>query len=196
MTARMNNVVRLLQRTILMVGLGLSASAAMAGVISNGGDTGGIQIQYAESVGQSFVAEDPHVLASLYYLTFNPSWPVSNITLSLYHGTGVGGTFLGSDTFSLSAGFNGFHDSDFSSVTLAIGDTYSLAASIPGDSPYWGIRSGNGYAGGTGFSAFGLGGDYVFHVIPTAASVPEPGSLALTAFGLFGLGAARKRKHG
>lgn len=129
----------------------------------------------------------------------NPGWPIDPITLSLYSGYGSGGTLLASDTFLLTPGYNGFFDSDFSSVSLTVGATYSIAASNAGPSPYWGIGVGAAYAGGTAFVHGNQdpGLDYAFRITPTTstAPIPEPETYAMLLAGLGLLGfVARRRK--
>jgi hypothetical protein len=99
------------------------------------------QVEYNEPIGQTFFAEDELVEAGLYFDPINPTEPYSDsIQYDLYSGAGTSGTLLESTVFSLDYGFMGFHMEDFSDIALNIGDTYSLVASILGDSAYWGIN--------------------------------------------------------
>ncbi|MBI5791259.1 MAG: FxDxF family PEP-CTERM protein [Rhodocyclales bacterium] len=186
------------KKAALMLGLVLTINGATAGPILNPATGGSYQIDFHEPIGQSFVAQDSFVKASLWYNVINTGFPVDPITLSLYSGHGTGGTLLASDTFLLGAGYNGFFDSDFSSVSLSVGSTYSIAASTAGTSPYWGISPGAAYAGGAGFVFGGPdpGTDFAFRITPTvAAPVPEPETYAMLLAGLGLLGfVARRRK--
>ena len=195
----------LAKRTVLFFGLALSINGATAATILNpqpsafGG--GAHQIDFHEPIGQSFVAQDSFIKASLWYTVINSSFPVDPITLSLYSGHGSGGALLASNSFLLTPGYDGFFDSDFSSVSLTVGATYSIAASNAGTSPYWGIGPGAAFAPGAPFvhgnadpdhPIFILfGGDFAFRITP----VPEPETYAMLLVGLGLLGfVARRRK--
>jgi len=174
--------------------------AATAGpiVLNPGWGTG--QVQFFEPIGQSFTAEDPSVTAALYFDVINPTSPPSDpIRYDLFEGFGTGGALIASWEFMLAPGFSGFYDVDFSSVVLSVGSEYSLVASVVGDSPYWGVvASADSYAGGSPIYGQDIGWnppEIALRVLPTTASVPDPGStLLLLGIGLVGLRMYRDRR--
>jgi hypothetical protein len=161
-----------------------------------------IQVDAAEPIGQSFTAKEPFVSAALFFGPANPSFPHDDpIRYDLYLGEGTAGMLLASSTFTLADGFVGFHDVDFSSVSLAFGSgVYTLTASIVGDSPYWGVRdSARRYSGGKaiveGVPIEGL--DHALRLTPRGGpiDVPEPTALLLLATGIGAAGLRRWRQQ-
>ena len=114
----------------------------------------GIQVEYAEPIGQTFTAED----ASIESLGFKFSWGYDSgsLTVSLYEGVGTSGPLLGSQTLTLPeyADPNRFIDFDFSSVTLTPGSVYTAMLDIDEGNDRWGVGGNGGrdpdaYPGGT-----------------------------------------------
>ena len=174
---------------------------ATAGPIVLNPGWGLAQVRFHEPIGQSFTAEDPSVTAALYFDVINPNFsPDDPIRYDLYEGFGTGGALIASRVFVLAPGFLGFYDVDFSSVMLSVGIEYSLVASVVGDSPYWAVwGSVDSYAGGSPYYGFNSGWgapEIALRVLPTTASVPDPGSTLLPlGMGVMGLAAWRKRRQ-
>jgi len=195
--------------------MGLAAlvgcTAVNAGVIEQSSGVFDAAIFAFDPIGQSFVAED----AGLGQIAFSFAEFTSNtssdglVTMTLYEGSGFGGTVLGSVTQDVSgslpdafANVINFIDFDFTGVTLTVGQTYTAAVTATDASIAINFLGSDGYAGGQLFesSSFGLSGcspsslcDLDFRVTPSA--VPVPAAVWLFGSGLLGLvGVARRRK--
>ena len=85
------------------------------------------QIHFFGPVGQSFIAEDNHVVANLWTTEYNQHSAPSDydITYYLYEGNGAGGTLLDSGIFSgLIDGYWGWAEFDLYDSSLTIGNIY------------------------------------------------------------------------
>lgn len=161
---------------------------------------GASQILYASPVGQTFTAQDPHILSVGFWVEdFNPSHAPADfaVDILLYDGAGFSGTLLGAGTFgALHGDYDGWADVPFPSVSLVPGQLYT--ARIADDTVRWGVATvSNVYAGGNSFfsGAPYPAADLTFRVLVPDAVVPEPGSLGLTLIGIFGaLAHARVRR--
>jgi hypothetical protein len=172
--------------------------ASNALVIENSSGPFSVQIDYFETVGQSFTAEFTDLTSiAFYYLTMNPSASNDPFTMFLYEGAGVGGTQLGSVSFSLpysppGNSTYGYYDADFSSIDLVIGSVYTAGVRVDGTSPLWGLAwGGNNYTGGQlyssnnqNFCGDGATCDLRFRVIGEAGAVDVPTATTLPLLGL------------
>lgn len=194
---------------LVCIGLLAASQLAAAGPILQDQGSGGLQINYYEPLGQSFTAEDSYISFAFSYLVMNQPFEVSDLTLTLLDGEGLGGAVLTSRVFSLTPSYSGFFDVDLSAAALTVGQKYTVTVSAVGDSPYWGLGfNGNyeTYTGGRiwtarpeGLTNFGdiTRMDTLFRVTPMTppASVPEPATLALFGAGMLGLAASRRRRR-
>lgn len=170
-----------------------TGNARGAVILQNTGDFA-IQVDYYEPVAQSFTAEDPLIVFAFNFNDFNVTSPNDPLQLRLLEGDGLGGSVLAMVGFSVPLAFDGFYDVSLSSVTLTPGNVYTAELTVPGDSPYWGVRlndDGNPYPGGRAYFAEQEGNitpdaadDMRFRVTP----IPEPsglvGGLLLLGLGL------------
>lgn len=196
-------------KRLLFIGLLAASQLASAGPILQDQGNGSLQINYFEPLGQSFTAEDSYISFGFNYVVMNQPFEVSDLSISLLSGEGLGGPVLTSRVFSLTPGFTGFFDVDLSAAALTVGSKYTVTVSAVGDSPYWGLMFNSNfetYLGGgiqtgrpDGLTGFGdiARMDTVFRINPLAppASVPEPASLALFGAGMLGFALSRRRKR-
>lgn len=168
---------------VLLGGPGVSDS--FGGTILQNEGSGSLQIAFFAPLGQSFVADDVQLSTiGFAFADMNPGHPNSPVTLSLYAGSGFGGTLLGSVTQTLPltlpeirAPFE-FIDFNFSGHSLVPGATYTAVATTT--SPKVGIvyNRRNAYAEGQLFEVNTVGDpgqDLVFRVV----TVPEPAPAVL-----------------
>jgi hypothetical protein len=122
------------------------------------------QILYHSPIGQTFTAEDSHILfIGFYVFDANPTSGPIALTVELFEGVGTAGLSLGSAPITgLTPGFGGFYDADFSSVTLTVGQVYT--AIVSSTSARGGVESFQwAYVGGTPFAPDPYtGGDEIF----------------------------------
>jgi len=122
--------------TFTFIGTSLGAS-----IIQDQG-SGGTQIFSHSPIGQTFTAVDAQISSiGLYIDDANASLAPDDfdVTLSLYEGVGIAGTFLGSRIFTgLFDNFEGYADVDFSSVSLTVGDTYTVI--VANDTVRWFLK--------------------------------------------------------
>jgi hypothetical protein len=183
-----------MEKILLVAALLLTPMLSSAATITNGANANTYQVQSNEAIGQSFTAIDANVEAGLYFTGVNTFLPNSDaIRYSLYDGQGSAGSLLSQATFNLADGFEGFKMIDFTSVTLTIGNIYTLLADVVGSSAYWGMRDGSSYDGGTAYrSGIAASGDMRFNVTGVP-EVPVPAALFLFAPALLGFMGLRRR---
>ena len=178
---------------LLLLG-GLPPSAVFGGTILQNVGSGDAQIAVYDPIGQSFVADDVQLSTIAFaFSDMNLGNPNSPITMSLYAGTGVGGTLLDSVTQTLPFVLPGtgaplqFIDFNFAGNSLILGATYT--AVVTTTSPKVGVayNVNDVYAGGQVFESYAAGDpfhneagyDLAFRVV----TVPEPGSAVLVTLG-------------
>lgn len=188
--------------TTTALAFSISANAALIQVNTDGSTA---QINAYEPMGQSFLAEDQNVLFGFNFIQMNASYPSDDpVRITLYEGEGFSGEVLNTLDIIVPEYVDSFFDVDFSAINLVIGESYTVSASVVGDSPYWGLgrtsasiygygdiySGGMAYTGGVPYESF----DMSFRVTPTA--VPVPAAVWLFGTGLIGLvGLARRKKY-
>ena len=190
---------------VCIVGRPITASAA---VIILQDDVLLISV-FNPSIGQSFTAEDTELASIAFsFRDFNPGSGDTTLEMRLYEDEGFGGALLDSKFFSLTPGFDGFFDVDFSGNHLVVGSKYT--AQVLDNNARWGIYvnqhafppSGGpipgriDYVGGHKIDSDGsinLIKDLRFR-ISTPSTVPEPITATLGLMGLGVLGIATRRR--
>lgn len=191
----------LYKNVFAVLGLAMFSNVNAASIIQD--QTSGLtrQIYSFSPLGQSFTAEDESILSIGFFVTdINPNFaPSFELSVELFEGEGFAGQSLGIATLSLSDGFAGYADFDFSFVDLVIGNMYS--AQIISSTSRGGIQiNQHSYPNGTqlGGGIDYTGGDHIingaidsisdtrFRVI-AASPVPVPAAVWLFGSGLIGL---------
>ena len=195
---------------VVVLGVLIHPLTSKALVIENSSGPFSVQVDYFETVGQSFTAEFTDLTSiAFYYLTMNPGASNDPFTMFLYEGAGVGGPQLGSVSFSLpysppGNSTYGYYDADFSSIDLVIGSVYTAGVRVDGTSPLWGLAwGGDTYTGGqlysgnpNNFCGDGATCDLRFRVIGEAGAVDVPTATTLPLLGLAiaALGYSRRKR--
>lgn len=188
---------------VLFVLLGFSgvSQKAISAAIIQDQSSGTNQIKAFSPIGQTFTAEDSSIYSIGFYVEdFNPSFAPNDFTLtvSLYEGIGIEGNFLGksSNIYNLTNGYSGWVDTNFSSVALNVGESYT--AILEDDTVRWGVQvTYDVYSGGFAI-AFNepTNADLRFRVLTSAsqitAPVPEPVTISGTLLA-GGIGLMMKR---
>jgi hypothetical protein len=175
------------------------AQIAWAGEILQPQIAGAVNIGIYSPMGQTFTAEDSRISTigfDVWEGTFGG--PPEALTYNLLQGAGIGGDLLGSGSITLSNNFSGYADVNFSSVTLTVGQVYTVLLSEPSDTYVVDrnfLSALPGYINYKGGDAIeqGLiqpGTDLTFRIEP----LPEPGVLALSTAGFIALGARLRSK--
>ena len=150
---------------------------------------------------QSFIAGANNVAGAGIYLTTYNNGPYSGtMTLEIWDGlSGSGGTMLASGTTATNVNqANSWVDMSWTPVALSIGNTYYLR--ITGDTiTGYAYGLGDPYAGGSIWRDDGYlyptDYDVTFRTYYDPSIVPVPSSLVLLSSGLFGLGAAARKRR-
>ncbi len=165
-------------------------------------NTGSLQVQYYEPLGQSFTATDTDIgYVGFMMQPYNQQFNDLTLTMSLFRGAGdfSSNALLTTNSFTLSNNYQGWLDLDVSTLSFTQDTAYTIG--IFNDTPQWGVSinwNGNPYSGGLAYheGQAHSGSDLQFHVGSGNVSrpVPEPSTILLLGLGLIGMvGYGRKR---
>jgi hypothetical protein len=108
----------------------LPANRARSREILQPQSSGTMSIFGNSPVGQTFTAQDPLISSiGLSLHGMDDRYPTNQLTYELRQGAGTSGSLLASRSFTLPTSFDGFADADFSSVTLSVGEVYTVLVS-------------------------------------------------------------------
>ncbi len=102
------------------------APRTWAGEIVQPQSSGALNLYDFAPLGQTFTAEDPRISSIGVYISGGRTNFTTQLTYSLLTGAGIDGTLLGTSSITVTNSFRGYADVDFSSVTLTVGQTYSV----------------------------------------------------------------------
>jgi len=175
----------LLLSTVATLIFGLSASNSIgAGDILQPQTGGALNISGYAPIGQTFTATTAGIsIIGFKVIPANTVNPTTAFTYQLLEGAGTSGPVVASRSFSVTAGYSGYADADFSSVTLTVGQVYTVLitasdfdfavdwnqwATDPGGVPIVGKVD---YTGGEAIDSgqFMPHEDLTFHVLAAAA---------------------------
>ena len=168
----------------------LLTQTGYSGEIFQNQQDSGYQIMYASPIGQTFTAEDSHILSIGFWVKdWNPIAGPIDLSIELFEGIGNTGTSLGSSPITgLAPGFNGFFYADFSFVHLTVGDIYTaIISSTSSRASVGSYDDPTSYPGGDMIKM----GNIVDNADLTFRVIPEPATIALLSMGVLFL-----RKHG
>lgn len=182
----------------LLGALALAAPPAAADIVQDAGvfDTA---ITFHNEIGQVFTAVDAQISRIAFaFSDINPTFPNDPVTMHLYAGEGFGGTLIHSvaqllpDVLPGTSDQPQFIDFDFSGISLAVGQTYTVSVTTSNSPKVAVVFSGaDPYADGYMISA--VEGAHTFSDLNfRVTAVPAPGCAALLSLGA--LAAAGRRR--
>ena len=196
---KMKKVMMFLCAVTLVLGM-IKPSFALT--INQDTNTGSLQVQHFEALGQSFTATDTDLgYVGVMIEPYNQHFNDLTLSMALFSGAGIFnlGNLLTGQSFTLSNNYNGWLDLDVSAVSFTQGTDYTIG--IFNDTPQWGVSinwNGNPYSGGVAYYSGTAhpNADLQFHVGPSsnAAPVPEPATMLLLGSGLLGLACVGRKR--